>query len=100
VVEQLFSIPRQATAAVPMEQLSAEERARIEARQELPRFVGGHCRNGEEFCGIAEDSSSLTPQEKEKYIEDHRLHLQHGDKVAKTDDGYLVIHPIPDPGYR
>lgn len=90
--------PPQSGDPIPMEQLSAAERERIEARPEVPRFVGMPCPGG--LGGLVVESSTLSAKQKEDWAERARLHLVHGDKVAKTDDGYLVIHPIDFGSWR
>lgn len=90
---------------LPATSLSAEEKAAIEAKPVLPDEDTITCapltkeqieKFGKGPIGYKCDEtpvSEWSDYQKEKYMDQHQIHLAPYDSVAKTDDGYLVFHP-------
>lgn len=99
------SSPLESTA-IPQEQLSAIERLALEAAPPMPTDKANICapltKEDREHLGPGPISycklkpvSQWNDEEKTQYIEQSRLHLVPGEKVARTPNGdYLIINPI------
>lgn len=92
----------------PASSLSPEEKAAIEAMPVLPDEETITCspltkeqteKFGDGPIGLKCDAkpvSEWTDYQKEQYPEQNQIHLYPETLVAKTDDGYLVFHPMEE----
>ena len=92
----------------PASSLTPEVKAAIEAKPVLPEEDTITCapmskEQEEKYAGQTiglkcdeKPVSEWTEYQKEKYQRQHQIHITPDTMIAKTDDGYLVFHPIPD----